>query len=37
MGVATDRETEVVVLEDEHEEERDEGIKVVDTLAPLPD
>lgn len=35
QGVAADRETEV--WEDEEEEERDERIKVVDTLVPLPD
>lgn len=35
QGVAADRETEV--REDEEEEERDERIKVVDALAPLPD
>ena len=33
QGVAADRETEAEVREDEE----DEGIKVVDTLAPLPD
>lgn len=34
-GVPADRETEV--REDEDEEERDEGIKVVDTVAPRLD
>lgn len=35
--MAADRETEPMFGEDEEKEERDEEIKVVDTLAPLPD
>lgn len=37
QGEAADRDTEREVRQDEEEEERDERIKVVDTLASLPD